>query len=1173
MMSKASLTPVFLYDLASGVILLLLSFSVLFVRSTPPSKDAASDEVTPIVVSLITPRRSLIRTILSLAALTYAADASVAIVRVILSGTWGTPGPIAVAPFLVGLVAFGLLAIFLSWKDLRGVDVWQRRRVRLFAVLAVLFEFAHLIVVATAGNLRDGRPPISSPEKPTLPAVLFSPYAHFSLSVLRLLVILPLYPALAYPYRTYVPSSSPAGQRATEEPLVTATSSLLIPSDVPFQSSSGLLAPKPQYGTFNSAQPSTVNSRAHTPTASESAIPHKPDPRADINLDPTWREMGQRIRRLIPYLWPAGVRKLEFLALFCFVLLIAGRFVAYYVPTTLRQLVATFEQQDKLPRPSPWPLVFLYAGLRFLQGSGGLGALRDIAWAPVMQYSDRRMSQMSFDHLLNLSLAFHTRRKTGEVLRILDRGAAINHIFELLLFNIFPTLVDIVVALTVFVVYFNWTLSAVIFLVMFTYTVSSIALTTWRTKIRRQMNDRDVITRGIHTDCLLNYETVKYFGGEAHEAERYREAIQKYQALEFKVMASLNLLNLVQNFIISFGLLVGSLLVAVDVVNGVKNTSDFIFFITYLAQVYGPLNNLGYIYRSINQSLVDTERLLKLLDESTDVNDKPGAPDLVVTDGEIEFRNVSFTYDERTTALQNISFKVPKGSSVALVGESGSGKSTILRLLYRFYDLKEGHGQILIDGQDIRDVSQASLRRAIGYGKFGATQEEIEYAAQAAQMHERILSFPDGYGTKVGERGVRLSGGEKQRVSIARTFLKNAPILLLDEATSALDTTTEKDIQKALQNLLTGRSSLSIAHRLSTIANSDIILVLKDGEVVESGAHRDLVAANGLFAAMWAEQVTADSQSQIVDFNQSTKEAASGYTVLELPASVPLDFTEQPVGHEAIFPSSEPQQQSILAPGPVYPPASFQDLEVDNVEESQEKVTEVNDAAPVSDRDAEDVTTPVGPSESGPSHAPVVTSSLPEETGAPPAPVAFPSSDPPIVFPSSDAPIAFPSDDVSTREVVDAPSPEFEAPGDSEDAGAPTSPVTPALPTGVTFSQTESPRSGTPEPGDSTKRKRISSQNFQRLARRISIGGRKATQQAADAVRAVTMSKDKEPARGGSPAPKESLVSKMGFGRASSSRDDASSRGEGGSGSARIVVVSLAWTSRGMLAQVMIRRS
>lgn len=659
--------------------------------------------------------------------------------------------------------------------------------------------------------------------------------------------------------------------------------------------------------------------------------------------------------------------------------------------------------------------------LRFLQGSGGLAALRDTLWAPVMQYSDREMSLMSFNHLLNLSFSFHTRRKTGEILRVLDRGAAINNTFELLLFNIVPTFIDIAIALVVFCIKFEWTLALVIFFVIFAYVVASVVLTQWRTKIRRQMNEKDIVTRGIHTDCLLNYETVKYFGGEEHEAERYRQALGDYQALEYRVIISLNLLNLVQNFIITLGLLIGSIIVARRVIRDESGSSDFVIFITYLAQLYSPLNQLGSIYRSVNQSLIDTEKLLKLLNEPTDVNDKPNAPELHVEDGEIEFDNVTFSYDGRNPALSGVSFKVPKNSSVALVGDSGSGKSTILRLLYRFYDLGEGQGRILIDGQDIRDVTQKSLRQAIGvvpqdsvlfntsisyniaYGKFGASPEEIEVAARSAQMHDRIMSFPNGYETTVGERGVRLSGGEKQRVAIARTLLKNPPILLLDEATSALDTHTERDIQKALQNLMMGRSSLSIAHRLSTIASADLILVLKDGQIVEQGSHKELLAQDGIFAAMWADQISS-SEVGSIDVTE-TKPEVTGYSVED--DSVLVETSVPP--HE---PLSEPVAQ-------------------DTSEHDDKNDTAEPPAAPLTFPSTEE----------------------PEEIISDPSPAAVA------------APLAFPvSDD------------------------APETTQSPASGPGVTFdSNSTSPRTGTPDADAEPKRKRISSQNFQRLARRISI--------------------------------------------------------------------------------------
>ncbi|OSX66744.1 hypothetical protein POSPLADRAFT_1178158 [Postia placenta MAD-698-R-SB12] len=703
---------------------------------------------------------------------------------------------------------------------------------------------------------------------------------------------------------------------------------------------------------------------------------------------------------------------------------------------------------------SLWIYLFAYVGLRFLQASGGLPALREALWAPVMQYSDREMSQLSFDHLLNLSFAFHLRRKTGEILRILDRGAAINRAFELILFNVIPTFVDIGLALVLFAIYFEWTLTLVVFFVITAYVSASIILTRWRTRLRRKMVERDVVTRGIHTDCLLNYETVKYFNGEQHEAERYGEAIREYQTFEYKVILSLNVLNLVQNFIISSGLLVGSMIMALRVTRGQSEPYQFVFFVTYLAQLYVPLNMLGTIYRSINQTLVDTERLLKLLSEPTDVNDKPNAPDLVVQNGEIEFENVSFSYDGRSTALKGVSFKVPKHSSVAIVGESGAGKSTILRLLYRFYDLKEGDGRILIDGQDIRDVTQASLRKTIGvvpqdsvlfnasieynigYGKFGATPEEIEAAAKAAQMHDRILSFPDGYETKVGERGVRLSGGEKQRVAIARTLLKNPPVLLLDEATSALDTATEKDIQKALQHLVEGRSSLSIAHRLSTIASADLILVLKDGQIVEQGSHSELLAQGGVFATMWAVQVQGIEDATSSHTNQ--KEALSGYSTAEPE--------ESGTGAESVLVEAP-------ASGAVDSPVAFSTAEV-----TEEPSEIVEGAAAVAFPGSEDPETQGEEVPAAPS-------------GESAAALAFPVSESP-------APVAFPmvADDAQSQRAMSIP----------ERAQTPQA-------TGVTFQDVQTPSrsgtSGSPDP-EAKRRRTLSTQGIQRLARRMSVSRR-----------------------------------------------------------------------------------
>ncbi|THG93856.1 hypothetical protein EW026_g7493 [Hermanssonia centrifuga] len=458
----------------------------------------------------------------------------------------------------------------------------------------------------------------------------------------------------------------------------------------------------------------------------------------------------------------------------------------------------------------------------------------------------------------------------------------------LILFNIIPTFVDIFVALIFFCVYCEWTLALVIFLVMTAYIAASIILTRWRTQLRRQMNERDAVTRGIHTDCLLNYETVKYFGGEQHEGERYQDAIRQHQSVGYKVLVSLS-----QH--VELGakryhrLLVGSMLVALRVTRGRSQPHQFVLFITYLAQV--------------NQSLVDTE---KLLNEPAEVNDKPGASDLTVEDGEIEFDDVTFSYDGRTTALNGVSFKVPKRSSVALVGESGSGKSTILRLLYRFYNIKDGEGRILIYARDIRDVTQASLRKAIGVvpqGRYYSMLASDITSAQAAQMHERILSFPDGYGTKVGERGIRLSGGEKQRVAVARTLLKNP-----------------------LFYSWTKRHDNRICRRT---------LVLKDGQIAEQGSHTELLAKGGFFASMWAGQIssaegcedrsveTPEIQPAEIPFNNDT---------FGFPASDEPDPTAFPTADASapVFPPSDNNEAPVSLPSSDSPaPIAFPDSQVE----------------------------------------------------------------------------------------------------------------------------------------------------------------------------------------------------------------------------------------------------
>ncbi|KAH9485276.1 ATP-binding cassette sub-family B member 6, mitochondrial [Psilocybe cubensis] len=1060
------LVPTFVARVLSPSIVFLSAFTLFSAHLQPPNSPSP---ITPVVVATAVPRRALILTLLSLIAFTYFLDGIAFVTFAVLDHHWPSRSGIPINT-ITGVIAFSGLAALGTWKDVHGIDVWSLKRVKV-AVAASLALDLSLTVLLTL-HLRQ----------PETPVFTIRTLVHVVFPALRVLLLAPLLAGLVTPRITY---SSVQNYDDIETPAVEPTVStfLLAPESGP-QSSTGLTAvPGPgensKYGTFrnnrSTLQASVPTTRAATPAPS-TGPDTKSEPKPEISFEPSWSELWARIRRLSPHLWPKKNLSLQFVAVICIIILLLGRVINLAMPITLSKLIDILEGRSN---QSPWLYLLGYVGLRFLQGSGGLSAIRDSLWAPVMQYSDREMSQLSFDHLLNLSYAWHTRRKTGEILRVLDRGAAINRTLELVLFSILPTFIDIFVALVAFVYFFKWTLALVIFVVMFAYVSVSVILTTWRTRLRRQMNERDVATRGIHTDCLLNYETVKYFGGEEHEGRRYSEAIQEYQALEYKVILSLNLLNLVQNFIITSGLLIGSFMVAYEITSGDSpGASKFVFFITYLAQLYGPLNQLGYIYRSVNQSLVDTEKLLALLNEPTEVNDKENAADLVVYNGEIEFENVHFSYDGRASALNGVSFKVPKGGSLALVGESGAGKSTILRLLYRFYDLGEGQGRILIDGQDIRDVTQKSLRQAIGvvpqdsvlfnssirynigYGKFNATMEEIEAAAKSAQMHERIMSFPEGYNTKVGERGIRLSGGEKQRVAIARTLLKNPPILLLDEATSALDTSTEKDIQKALQNLVKGRSSVSIAHRLSTIASADVILVLKDGQVAEQGNFKELIELDGLFASMWADQISSNDELAVSFSDTSVKKEASGYNV---GATIP---SEAHAFEHAVEASAAEAIDTDISPVPATSNDEHQPEVSSQVDFPQTKHDSLVDSTPESDpqpsqEDSNVQSVVIDEQQGTQTKLPAVTSEI-----------ASPVASAPIAFPSSDS-----YSDIRREEtpppIVSPPTVSF-----------------PAVTFGASVNSPPS-RIGTPDPESEPKRKRISSQNFQRLARRISLTTRR----------------------------------------------------------------------------------
>ncbi|KAK5638748.1 hypothetical protein RI129_013043 [Pyrocoelia pectoralis] len=603
----------------------------------------------------------------------------------------------------------------------------------------------------------------------------------------------------------------------------------------------------------------------------------------------TWRNFWYKIRTLAPFLWPRKDICLQLRVIICIILLAAGRVINLYVPIYNKLIVNSMIT----PIAFRWDWILVYVAFKFLQGggTGGMGLLnnlRSFLWIRIQQYTTREIEVELFRHLHSLSLRWHLSRKTGEVLRVMDRGTdSINNLLNYIIFSITPTIADIIIAVIYFVSVFNGWFGLIVFVTMLLYIIITIVVTEWRTKFQRRMNLADNATRARSVDSLLNFETVKYYGAEQYEVDAFREVVLKFQEEEFKSSITLNILNTLQNIIICGGLLAGSLLCVHMVVDHEGlSVGDYVLFSSYIIQLYVPLNWFGTYYRAIQKNFVDMENMFDLMREEQEVIDAPGAGAIAMKRGGVEFRNVSFSYLPERVILKNITFTVPSGKTVALVGPSGSGKSTIIRLLFRFYDVDTG--VIVIDDQNIKTVTQESLRRAIGvvpqdtvlfnnsikyninYGRIGAGEADIIQAARGADIHERILTFPDGYDTEVGERGLRLSGGEKQRVAIARTLLKAPIIVLLDEATSALDTQTERNIQGALNEVCANRTTIIVAHRLSTIIHADEILVLKEGEIVERGTHMNLVGQEGVYASMWKQQLeNKDSTSVENSMEQS----------------------------------------------------------------------------------------------------------------------------------------------------------------------------------------------------------------------------------------------------------------------------------------------------------------
>uniref|UniRef100_H3DDY0 ATP-binding cassette sub-family B member 6 n=1 Tax=Tetraodon nigroviridis TaxID=99883 RepID=H3DDY0_TETNG len=587
-----------------------------------------------------------------------------------------------------------------------------------------------------------------------------------------------------------------------------------------------------------------------------------------------WQGFGRKVRLLLPYVWPKGSPALQVLVLLCVGLLLAERLVNVLVPVYSKNIV------NELSGGGHWSslvaTVCIYTLLKFLQGggagtSGFISNLRQFMWIKVQQFTSRGVQVCLFAHLHGLALRWHLQRRTGDVLRSVDRGtSSINNLLSYILFSILPTICDVIVAIVYFVSYFSIWFGLIVFTCMILYLTCTILITEWRTKYRREMNNEDNKAKSRAVDSLLNFETVKVYGAEDYEVRCFQEALLRYQHCEWKSSASLALLNQTQNIIIGSGLLAGSLLCAHWVSQGKLQVGDYVLFGTYIIQLYTPLNWFGTYYRLIQSAFVDMENMLALLSEQREVQDADDAQDLQLTAGQVEFDSVSFSYVPGTKVLREVTFTVEAGQTVALVGPSGSGKSSILRLLFRFYDPQSG--SIRIDGQDISKVRQSSLRSHIGivpqdtvlfndtignnilYSRITASREELERAAMAADIHSRILELPQGYDTDVGERGLKLSGGEKQRVAIARTILKEPQIILLDEATSSLDTQTERNIQASLAEICSKRTTIVVAHRLSTIIGADQILVIHNGEIAERGRHEDLLVQGGLYTAMWTKQ-------------------------------------------------------------------------------------------------------------------------------------------------------------------------------------------------------------------------------------------------------------------------------------------------------------------------------
>jgi ABC-type transport system involved in Fe-S cluster assembly fused permease/ATPase subunit len=629
---------------------------------------------------------------------------------------------------------------------------------------------------------------------------------------------------------------------------------------------------------------------------SQDSVDKKPSVSADEG------SVFSTVRNLWPYMWPDNRPDLRLRVVLAIAALLASKVATTLIPFAYKGIIDSLDgstPDTALILGLAVPVVLVIAYVLGNIFDAGFQQLRDVLFASVGQHAVRKLALQTFHHIHRLSLRFHLQRRTGGLSRVIERGTkGIETVVRFAMLNIAPTIVEFIVVAVIFVWLFGISYLGVLVVMIWAYLYFTIKASNWRISIRRDMNNSDTDANGKAIDSLLNFETVKYFANEKMEAERYDKAMANYERSAIRIWTSLGYLNFGQAVIFYTGFLIISIMSILGVMNGTLTLGDFVLLNTFLMQIYRPLNFIGFVYRELRQGLTDIEEMFKLLDQDPEISDKTGATPLAVTGPVIRFEDVTFHYDANRPILKGVSFEVPAGKTVAIVGPTGAGKSTISRLLFRFYDVTGG--RITVDGQDIRDVTQESLRSAIGmvpqdtvlfndtigyniqYGRPGASEDEVREAARMAQVGGFIDALPKGYDTPVGERGLKLSGGEKQRVAIARTILKAPAILILDEATSALDTKTERDIQAALDEVSRNRTTVVIAHRLSTVVNADEILVLRDGLVAERGNHHALLQHDGLYAQMWSRQREASEAAELL---ARTQEDPDGFVKRGTPAA------------------------------------------------------------------------------------------------------------------------------------------------------------------------------------------------------------------------------------------------------------------------------------------------